>query len=148
MPSLVSFSNDIVNRNETKNDKPFTDLLKRFRAATHTEDDIKCIQSRFGNPTDINNPTHALHIFAENVPVDRHNNEHLDHLTKHLYTLKATDHCPPNVTKQDLNRVLARGRSETGGLHPVILAKENARVMLTTNININDKLQTLYGLKL
>ena len=36
--------------------------------------------------------------------------------------------------KQDLDRVLAGGRSETGGLDSVILAKENARVMLTTNI--------------
>lgn len=66
MPSLVSFSNDRVNRNnETKNDQPFTELLNRFKTATHTEDDIKCIQSIFVNATDINYPTHALHIFAE-----------------------------------------------------------------------------------
>ena len=81
-----------------------------------------------------------MHIFAENAPVDRHNNEHLDHLTKNLYTLKATDQYPLNVTRQDLDRVLARGRSETGGLDSVILAKENVRVMLTTNIDINDRL--------
>ena len=42
--------------------------------------------------------------------------------------------------KQDLDRVLAGGRSETGGLDSVILAKENARVMLTTNIDVNDRL--------
>ena len=42
--------------------------------------------------------------------------------------------------KQDLDRVLARGRSETGGLDSVILAKENARVMLTINIDVNDRL--------
>ena len=121
-----------------KNNQPFTELLNRFRTATHTEDDIKCIQSRFVNPTDINYPTHALHIFAENAPVDRHNYEHLDHLTTNLYTFKATDQYPPNVTKQDLDRVLDRERSETGGLDSVILAKENARVMLTTNIDINE----------
>lgn len=36
--------------------------------------------------------------------------------------------------------MLARGRSETGGLDSVILAKENARMMLITNIDINDRL--------
>lgn len=81
-----------------------------------------------------------MHIFAKYAPVDRHNNEHLDHLTKNLYTLKATDQYPLNITRQDLDRVLARGRSETGGLDSVILAKENVQVMLTTNIDINDRL--------
>ena len=123
-----------------KDDQPFTELLNRFRTATHTEDDIKCIESRFVHPTDNNYPTNALHIFAENAPVDQHNNEHLEHLTTNLHTLKATDQYPPNVTKQDLDRVLTRGRSETGGLDSVILAKENARVMLTANIDINDRL--------
>lgn len=73
-------------------------------------------------------------------PVDQHNSETLDHLTTPLYELKATDQYPPNVTKQDIDGVLARGRSETGGLDSVILAKENARLMLTTNIDINDRL--------
>ena len=36
--------------------------------------------------------------------------------------------------------MLARGRSETGGLDSEILVKENCRVMLTTNIDINDRL--------
>ena len=123
-----------------KDDQPFTELLNRLRTASHTEDDIKCIKSRSVNPADTFYPTHALHIFAENAPVDQHNNEHLDHSTTPLYELKATDQYPPNVTKQDIDRVLARGRSETGGLDSVILAKENARVMLTTNIDINDRL--------
>lgn len=30
--------------------------------------------------------------------------------------MKATDQYPTNVTKHDIDRVLARGRSETGGL--------------------------------
>ena len=32
-----------------------------------------------------------------------------------MFTLKATDHYPNNGNKQDVDRVLARGRSETGG---------------------------------
>ena len=81
-----------------------------------------------------------MHIFAENAPVDQHNNEHLQRLRTPLHRLKATDQYPPNVNKQDIDRVLARGRSETGGLDSEILVKENCRVMLTTNIDINDRL--------
>ena len=42
--------------------------------------------------------------------------------------------------KQDIDRVLATGRSETGGLDHNIFVKETARVMLTTNIDIADRL--------
>ena len=124
-----------------KDDQPFTELLNRFRTASQTEDDIKTIQSRALNPNDHSNyPSEALHIFAENAPVDQHNNAHLDQLKTPLYRLKAVDQYPQNVTKQDIDRVLARGRSETGGLDSEILIKVNARVMITTNIDIADRL--------
>ena len=57
-----------------------------------------------------------------------------------MYILKAKDQYPANVRKQDIDRVLARGRSETGGLDYEIHIKEGARVMLTTNICIADRL--------
>jgi len=119
-----------------KDDQPFTELLNRIRTASQIERDIQCIQSRLVNPTDIDYPPHALHIFAENAPVDQHNNKHLQQLTTPLHRLKATDQYPPNVAKQDIDR----GRSETGGLESEILVKENCRVMLTTNIDNNDRL--------
>ncbi|CAB4039510.1 ATP-dependent DNA helicase PIF1 [Paramuricea clavata] len=50
------------------------------------------------------------------------------------------DQYPKNVNKQDIDRVLARGRSETGGLDFEIQIKKGARIMLTTNINIQDRL--------
>ena len=123
-----------------KEDQPFTHLLNRFRTASQTEADIQCIQLRSVNPIEPTYPKDALHIFAENAPVGQHNNEHLQCLRTPLHRLKATDQYPPNVNKQDIDRVLARGRSETGGLDSEILVKENCRVMLTTNIDINDRL--------
>ena len=50
------------------------------------------------------------------------------------------DQHPANIWKQDIDRVLATGRSETGGLDHNIFVKETARVMLTTNIDIADRL--------
>ena len=47
-----------------------------------------------------------------------------------MFTLKATDQYPNNVNKQDIDRILARRRSETGGLDYELRLKEMARVML------------------
>jgi len=51
----------------------------------------------------------------------------------------ATYQYPNNVNKQDIDRVLARGRSETGGLDYKLHLKETARVMFTALIDISDR---------
>ena len=56
-----------------KDDQTFIELLNRVRTATQTEDDINIIQSRSISPSDPNYPSDALHIWAENAPVDKHN---------------------------------------------------------------------------
>jgi len=57
-----------------------------------------------------------------------------------LIHLKATDQYPANVSEADINSVLARPRSDTGGLDANMCIKETARVMLTKNIDIGDRL--------
>ena len=84
--------------------------------------------------------TDALHIWAENALVDEHNQKKLEAIHAPLFILKAKDQYPKNVNKQDIDRALARGRSETGGLEFESQIKEGARIMLTTNINIQDSL--------
>ena len=42
--------------------------------------------------------------------------------------------------QNDINRVLSKGRSETGGLDYDIFVKVGAKVMLTNNIDIADRL--------
>ena len=123
-----------------KDDQLFIQLLNPVRTATQTEDDIRIIQSRSITPDDPNYPSDALHIWAENIPVDDHNKKKIQELPGFLYILKAKDQYPTNVQKQEINRVLARGRSEAGGLDYEIRVKESARVMLTTNICIPDRL--------
>ena len=123
-----------------KDDQPFIELLNRFRTGTKTDKDIQCIQSRSIGPLDDNYPTDSLHIWAVNNPVTQHNNAKLKQIQRPLFQLKAIDQYPPNISKQDIDRVLARGRSETSGLDHEIFVKETARVMLTTNIDITDRL--------
>ncbi|KXJ13001.1 hypothetical protein AC249_AIPGENE16759 [Exaiptasia diaphana] len=57
-----------------------------------------------------------------------------------MFIVRATDQYPNNVNKKDIDRVLSRGRSETGGLDYEFHLKETARVMLTSNIDIADRL--------
>ena len=123
-----------------KDDQAFTELLNRFRTATQTEEDIHCIQSKRISLHDINYPTDTLYIWAENVPVEQHNTRKLDAISKPLLRVRAKDQFPKNVSKQDIERVLTRGRSETGGLDYEFHIKESARVMLTANIDIADRL--------
>ena len=89
---------------------------------------------------DDNYPKDSLHIWAENNPVTQHNNAKLKQIQRPLFQLTAIDQHPANIWKQDIDRVLATGRSETGGLDHNIFVKETARVMLTTNIDIADRL--------
>ena len=77
---------------------------------------------------DSNYPSDALHIWAENIPVDQPNNAKLAVIPKLMFT------------DQDIDRVLARGRSETGGLDHELHLKETASVMLSADIDISNKL--------
>ncbi|XP_020916964.1 uncharacterized protein LOC110254326 [Exaiptasia diaphana] len=124
----------------SKDDQPFVEMLNRFRTASQTEQDIKHIQSRSIHPEAENYPSDAIHIYAENKPVDEHNNTKLTQLPGTVFNLRAADQYPPNVSKTDIDIVLSKGRSDTGGLDYVIHVKEGARVMLTSNIDIADRL--------
>ena len=78
-------------------DQAFIELLNRIRIAKQTEDDINVIQSRSILPTDASYPTDALHIWAENAPVDNYNKKKLDELAGSVFILKAKDQYPTNV---------------------------------------------------
>ena len=121
-----------------KDAKEITALLNRIRTASQSQDDVKCLQNISASHD--NYPTNALHIWAENKPVDEHNTKQFQNLPAPLLVLKAVDQYPAHVTKQDIDKVLAKGPSGTGGLDYVVLMKEGARVMLTTNIDIADRL--------
>ena len=75
-----------------KGDQPFTELLNRFRTGTQTEADIHCIQSISISPSDsINYPHDALHVWAENQPVNEYNVTRLDQILAQQCILTASD---------------------------------------------------------
>ena len=57
-----------------------------------------------------------------------------------LHVLQAVDRYPKNISQQEIERILSKERSYTGGLDLEISIKEGARVMLTNNVDISDRL--------
>ena len=114
-----------------KGDLKLTELLNRCRTGSQTEEDIKCIQDKLVPLSQSDYPKNALHIWAENSPVNEHNLKILHQLPNPLFLLRSVDQYPAEITKREIEQFLLKGRSDTGGLDYEILMKENARVMLT-----------------
>jgi len=132
---------ELVEIMRQKDDQPFIELLNRVRVAQHTEADIRTIQSRAVDVDDRNNyPLNELHVWAENKPVMDYNNQRLQEILMPLHVLQAVDQYPNNVSRHEIERVLSKGRSHTGGLDLQVSIKEGARVMLTNNVDISDRL--------
>ena len=81
-----------------KGDVKFTELLNRCRTGSQTEGDIKCLQNRSVSLSQDNYPRNALHIWAENNPVNEHNMKILQDLPKPLFVLRSVDQYPVQVT--------------------------------------------------
>ena len=81
---------------------------------------------------DKNDPGYSgniLHIFQK-----------LKHIPGQLIAIPGKDQIPKNSKISDIREVQNRKKSETGGLALLLELKVNARVMLTANIKIEDRL--------
>ncbi|CAB4037856.1 ATP-dependent DNA helicase PIF1, partial [Paramuricea clavata] len=92
--------------------------------------------SNYKNDT-FNHPWHVFKM-AELTQIMRQKDDLA--FTQLLNRVRTASHTDDDIRKQDIDRVLSKGRSETGRLDTKILIKENARVMLTTNVDISDQL--------
>lgn len=123
-----------------KDDKEFVQLLNRLRTGNCLDNDLEILKSRIISTDDPSYPTEALHVFAENSLVNDHNNKMLEKLDSPSVTLVAFDKYPQNVSSSVIQKTLSRSHCQTGGLHKELTIKEGARVMVTTNIDIEDRL--------
>ena len=102
--------------------------------------DETLLRSRFISKTDPLYPTDALHIFAENAPAHEHNNTLLHKVNSICHFIHAIDDLPKNVSLNTVNKALNRPQSQTGGLAKLLQLKVGARIMLTVNIDVLDRL--------
>ena len=111
-----------------------------MRIAELDDESEKMLLSRFISKDDPNYPTDALHIFAENKPGFHHNNYMLSLNQNPFFSINAIDEYPKNVSQSAITGILKRNQSETGGLASKVDLKKEARVMLTTNVCVDDRL--------
>ena len=81
-----------------------------------------------------------MHIFAENAPANIHNVNLLNSINSKRYSITAIDNTPKNVDPSKIEKVLNRSQIEAGGLAGILERKVNARVMLTVNVDLEDRL--------
>ena len=85
--------------------------------------------------------------------LNKHNALMLSNVANPLFVINAIDILPKNVQPSVIDKVLNRNQMETGGLARILELKVNARVMLTSNIDVLDKLSngqigTVFHIKL
>ena len=121
-----------------RQDHRFVNLLNKIRQV-EIDWNVEHIKSRFIDKNDPHYPGDVLHIFVENAPVTRHNSNQLKQVPGELVKIQAKDQLPKNSDISDAKQAQKRKQSETGGLEYSLELKTNARIMLTTNINIEDQ---------
>ena len=104
--------------------------------------DIRLLEFRVIKPQSSNYPQNALHIFSESTSAKRHNLKMLYSIERNIFTIPAKDQFSKSIPRQKIIEVLNRSQSETGGLSGVLDIKLNARVMLTVNVDLQDRLVT------
>ena len=123
-----------------QDDESFVNMLNKIRVGEIDQNIEEVIKLHFNDKNDPCYPGNILHIFAENARVKRHNHNQLKHIPGQLITILAKNDVPKNSKISDIREAQNRKQSETGGLASLLELKVNVRVMLTTNINIEDRL--------
>ena len=91
------------------------------------------------NPNHENYPHDAMHVYVQNVHCDAWHEHRLKLLPGREFTNIATDSKKDECTEL-ANDTLPTNPCETGNLQKVLTVKINARVMITTNIDVTDGL--------
>ena len=79
------------------------------------------------------------HLFAENESVNVHNLKMLAQLPSENFTSKSIDVIPKSFSDTEKNRVKIMKQTDTGGLAAELILKVGARVMLVSNIDIDER---------
>ena len=90
------------------------------------------------NPNDEKYPSDAVHIYVQNAHCDEWNTFKLTLLPGKEFTNIATDSEKDDCT--ELANTMPTNPHETGNLKKILTVKINARVMITTNIDVSDGL--------
>ena len=118
-------------------DNVFIDILNNVRVGRGNDIDIALLESR---KLDMQIPSDATHLFAENSLKDNLNTVKLSSLRHPLVSVHSIDKFPTGMCPSKIEQTLKCTESRTAGLPKILNFKKNASIMLTNNIDIKDRL--------
>ena len=123
-----------------RGDQVFIDILNNIRVGIINENDIDILKGRIVNKDHPEYPKDAVHLWAENKPVNNHNMLKLSELPGEEVVVDSSDKFPDDISPADKADALKRNQMQTGGLAYKFTFKLGAKVMITSNIDVEDKL--------
>ena len=118
----------------------FIDLLNNVRVGAISEIGIVLISLRSCAINNRSAPAEALYLFAENSLKDKFSTERLMKLNYSLIEVPSLDKNSSGDCQSKFPAVVNRSQSQTGGVVKLLRIKKSSRVMLTTNVSIDDRL--------
>ena len=125
-----------------QNDKLLVDLLNKVRVGNIDGDVENLLKAKFIHGSDENYPKDVMHMYAENESAMKRNDAVLNDLPHKLYKIDAHGKIPDNC-KYPLATIQAthnQKQTNTGGLAKLLMLKIGDKVMLTINLDIQDRL--------
>ena len=125
-----------------RGDIRLTEMLNKIRVGD-ADDVVECLlKSRLAVQKEVSYPIDTLHFFAENTPADAQNKFMINELNSECVLIKAIDKFPINLvfSETDYEFIKNAKLSVTGNLTYSLKLKIGAKVMLTCNIDIEDRL--------
>ena len=135
---------ELVDIMRQKDDLAFAQLLNRLRLNEMTEEDKQKLQTRVFDRDTGDNPKDAVHLFAENFYVNKHN----DNILSQLPGVKVVISCHDSVVSayipakecQKLINNLTDDYSKTGQLMKSLTVVVGMIVVHTANVDVDDGL--------
>ena len=125
-----------------RRDIEFIEFLNKKRVENLDESVQNRLKARFVKENGVNYPRNGLDMFEENNPTLLHNKEILIGLPGVLHKIEAIDAIPGDFKypKSMISSAQSRKQTDTGNLAKCLELKKWAKVMVTVNIVIQDRL--------
>ena len=121
-----------------KGEKTFIGLLNNIRVGECTEDNMRQLRLRKINLNSV--PVDATVIFAENKSNDEYNACKLNRLNQFEIEVEAIDLFPGTMPIHLQTSLSSRSCSATAGLPLCLKLKKGARTMITSDIDLSERL--------
>lgn len=128
---------NLVTNHRQGNDKDWAELLNRVRIGEPSDNDMKELMSRVRSLNDPEIPSDAMYVAATRKIVREINTERLNGLETEGYTI---DSINISASCKTFNPTIKDGRVGNTAFMNTLEIKENARVMMIHNVDVNDHL--------